>query len=642
MDDIRKLRENCFAVLHKQFKDHTSAGQILSAQCADGSWQDVDYADQNLSKWSLAQHLYRLRFMAAAWSDPEDKLYHSEALGDGICRGIDFWVKEKRECANWWWNDIFVPITTGQIFILGGELLEGEWLEKIMPYLLQGRFKMTGQNRIWCAEAVLLRAILTGDTALIAAARQEIMEEIVYAKKEGIKVDGSFHQHGPQLQFGNYGASYAESVSSLIAYFAGTKWALTRIEPLRHYINNGVKWVIWKDVMDISALGRHIGPDRQTRQRDMIRAAIANMIVSDPKHAAAYKKKPLGNRMFFMSDFMVHRTKNFYVSCHANSVRTYTTETYVNHDNLLGKYLSDGMIQVMRTGKEYFNITGCWDWTRLPGTTTPATPRYTREENRAHGVVVSHNETPEVSHDTYRRLNGESTFTGGVSDGKHYGAMIYTMDLDQVKAHKAVFFADNIIIALGSGISSESPYPVATTVEQSLKIGEIQSGDGWYFHNGIGYSGKNMTLFAGLRKGDWKPTCGGFNEPQPDEKDIFQLTIEHGTNFSGGSYEYAIHPVATAGDMPDRMQSYEVLENSTKLQAVKLQNGTVMAIFHKSGKLGDFYTDTPGVFIIGKKKVHAADPTQKKRIFKFTWDGIIYKVTLPRGEFAGSTVCIDK
>ena len=149
-----------------------------------------------------------------------------------------------------------------------------------------------------------------------------------------------------------------------------------------------------------------------------------------------------------------------------------------------------------------------------------------------------------------------------------------------------------------------------------------------------------MKLFAGLRKGDWEPIWGGYKTPQPDEKDIFQLTIEHGTGVQNGTYEYAIYPDTTVEKMPEMLQSYQVLANSRDLQAVKLKDGTVMAVFHKHGKLGDFSTDSPGIFIIGKKQIYAADPTHKKRVFNLTLKNKTYKVALPGGQFAGSTVSV--
>ncbi|MBR2434992.1 MAG: hypothetical protein IKB22_05920, partial [Lentisphaeria bacterium] len=92
---------------------------------------------------------------------------------------------------------------------------------------------------------------------------------------------------------------------------------------------------------------------------------------------------------------------------------------------------------------------------------------------------------------------------------------------------------------------------------------------------------------------------------------------------------------------PRAIQSYQVLANNESLQAVKLKDRTILAVFHKPGSLGDFSTDAPGVFILRKKRIHAADPTQKKRLFHVKWKGIGHTVKLPRGARAGSTVLLQ-
>lgn len=631
MNDFEKLRYNCASFLQKKYYKLKDTQKFLAEQKKDGSWQDIDYTCQNWAGWRTANHLNRLRTMAAGWSNPESPFYHSEKLGTAIKRGLEYWSKAKRRSPNWWWNEIHVPMTLGHTFILCHDLLkDGPWLNAAMPYLDQAKLGYTGQNRIWVAKGVLFKGILTADEKLIAAAHKSMLSEIAYAKgNEGIRIDGSFHQHGPQLQFGNYGLSYLSSITVLIYYFADTRWALTEIEPFRHFVIGGMKWVLWKDVTDLTAQGRQIWKNTQLAKNKSIRNSIAMLIEKDPKFAAQYKEEPVGNKMFFRSDYMVHRTKNFYASYKANSLHTYPVETYVIGDNRPGRYLSDGVLLVMRSGREYLNIASCWEWNRLPGTTLPALP------------LLKPGKPSEVI-GRLARIKGESTFTGGVSDGRKYGAMIYTMNVDKVKAKKAVFFADKVIIALGCGIDSDSPHPVATTVEQSLLNGKIEKGSGYFYHNNIGYSGKNITLSTGRRKGDWKPIWGAHKKPMPDEKEIFQLTIDHGKNVRNGSYEYAIYPDTLRKNMPEAMKSYKVLANNNTVQAVKLKDNTIMAVFHKAGKLGSFSTDSAGIFIIGTKKIFAADPSQKKTGFDLTLNGKKYKVKLPGGKFAGKTVVLDR
>ncbi len=633
MKAFDKLRRNCSELLQEKYFDQKSVRTFLVGQAGDGSWADIDYHCKNMANWRTSEHLNRLRIMSAGWSSPASPFYQSAELGEGIKRGLEYWSGEWRESTNWWWNQIYVPMAMGHIFILAYDLLkDGPWLNAAMPYIDQATIKYDGQNRIWVAKGVLFKGILTADEKLVKDAHEAILLEIAYGKEAGIRVDGSFHQHGPQLQFGNYGLSYLASITVLVYYFSDTPWALTDIAPLRDFVINGMKWVLWKDVIDISAQGRQIWRDTQTEKKLTIDKSMEKLIEKDTAYADEYKKETLGNRMFFKSDYMVHRTGNFYASYRANSQHTFPVETYVIGDNRLGRYLSDGLLLVMRSGREYFNIAGCWEWNRLPGTTLPAVPL----------VEPGEDAPPKVISFSPARIAGESPYTGGVSDGVKYGAMIYTMNLDKVKANKAVFFADDIIVALGSGIESGSPYPVATTVEQSLLNGSIVRGENYFYHNNIGYSGKNIVLSTVKRKGDWMPLWGGYKNSEPDEKEIFQLTIDHGTSVRDGSYEYAIYPDTALKDMPAAIKSYQVLVNDRIVQAVKLKDNTIMAVFHQKGSLGDFSTDSAGVFIIGHDRIFAADPTQKKDMFELELNGKKYKVKLPEGEFAGSTIAVER
>lgn len=79
------------------------------------------------------------------------------------------------------------------------------------------RIGKTGQNRVWLAGNVIYKALLGGNEAELESARNVIASEIYLTMKEGIQPDYSYHLHGPQLQFGNYGLAYALNM---------TYWAL--------------------------------------------------------------------------------------------------------------------------------------------------------------------------------------------------------------------------------------------------------------------------------------------------------------------------------------------------------------------------------------------------------------------------------
>ena len=109
---------------------------------------------------------------------------------------------------------------------------------------------------------------------------------------------------------------------------------------------------------------------------------------------------------------------------------------------------------------------------------------------------------------------GTCTFTGGVSDGK-YGVMTFKMDDYGVKAQKSWFMFDNEVVCLGSGIGSNVPTDIVTTVNQCHLDGNVWINTGkalrqatqgefafeqapqWIWHDSIAYlfpQGNNIKL----------------------------------------------------------------------------------------------------------------------------------------------------
>ena len=81
--------------------------------------------------------------------------------------------------------------------------------------MMNSSFGMTGQNKVWLAGNVLIRALLQNDWQLAKEARKVIASEITLGQKEGINADWSFHQHGPQQQFGNYGLQKGDGQATI-------------------------------------------------------------------------------------------------------------------------------------------------------------------------------------------------------------------------------------------------------------------------------------------------------------------------------------------------------------------------------------------------------------------------------------------
>lgn len=620
-DDSRELAQRVRAeLLENQPLSDAETGKILHLQRSDGSWEDIDYDSQIRSNWCSGEHMRRTRNLARCWAKPGQKLYHDPKIGDAIRRAVADWCNHKRQSANWWWNEIFVPEAMADTLLLAPELFDRSAREAALGIVRQASFGMTGQNRVWVATIVFKRALLEGDRQTMAKAVAEVTAELRLSDQEGIRPDGSFHQHGRQIQFGNYGSGFLNSISRWTVLLQGTSLEFTpeQWKLLDLLVLDGYQWVLWNGRMDYLASGRQIGKGTLEGKAKGVLSSIQRLASCDPSRRDEYlelmkrnqggRNTLSGNRHFWNSDYMVHRRPDWYASVRMNSIETTPIEDYINWDNALGRYLSDGALLVMVSGDEYRDITACWDWTRLPGTTLPATPILTEKECRERNITSS-GVHPRWTLSRKFRRQGESRFTGGASDGRH-GAAIYSMELDGVRAKKAWFFDDDAIYALGCDISSDSPYPVATTVESSLRNGEIKKGDNWVWHNNIGYVGEGLFVATGVREGDWRYIDGGSKDPRPVQKELFQLTIDHGLKVQNGKYAYTILPAATPEETA-ACKGARVLANNSRLQAVEFADGTRGAVFHEPGQLGDFTADRAGIYLIGEKEYFYADPAAK-------------------------------
>ena len=634
------------------------AKALLASQRPDGTFAGVNYQDDNRSVWQVARHLGNALRLARVWASPKHELYHDDTTGAAVRKAVAWWGKNRPRSSNWWWNDMSVPQTMGNILLLAPELFpKGEVRSNALAVCRQAKFlpRYTGNNRVFIAQNVFRRALLERNVAPLSRAAGIIAEEIRMAPVEnktgwafgGIRADGCYHQHGPQIQFGNYGGEFFSNVGYWSNIWKGTRWQYTpeQWKILRHLAFNGFQWVLWRGEMDLLACGRQLGENAAGGKGRRALVAFRQLRAADPGDKAPYdavlernrtgKNTLIGNRHFWNSDYMVHRRPGWYAAVRMNSVRVRPIEDDTNWDNALGRYFSDGVCLVMRSGKEYANITPCWDWTRLPGTTLPKTPVYTPEESKKRGLRAG-GKPPRWTHSVKFRQIGETEFVGGVTDGIR-GAAVFTMNLDGVTAKKAYFFDTDAIYELGSGISSSSPYPVATTVNSCLLNGPIKRGKNWFHHDGIGYRGEGMTLETGKRTGDWRYLSGGILKPAPVTEELFTLTIDHGMKPKNGSCAFAILPGATPEETANWKRG-KVLANTTACQAVEFHDGTIGAIFHAPGKLGNFETKAPGAFLIRKGQVFVADPSARRSEITIALDGVTRSVKLPGGEEEGRSV----
>ena len=105
--------------LHQKYPTtEEKLSRIRSHFKADGSWDDVNYADKKRSGWEPKVHADRLLELAKLFADPSSKYYQSKEIEAMIRRAMNYWFTTKPVCLNWWYNQIGIPRTMGSAFVL--------------------------------------------------------------------------------------------------------------------------------------------------------------------------------------------------------------------------------------------------------------------------------------------------------------------------------------------------------------------------------------------------------------------------------------------------------------------------------------------------------------------------------------------
>ena len=574
----------------------------LKRQNADGSWPDINYADTRRSGWEPRLHAERALMLARAYNMRGSDCYHSPAVLDAYRRAVNWWADSGPKCRNWWYNEIGMPKTFGDSYMLMRSQLQPGDLSRAVKVLSAARIGRTGQNRVWLAGIVLVRALLEGDAGAAWQARNAILDQVVLGQKEGIQPDWSFHQHGPQQQFGNYGLAFISDMSFYARVLRGTPMALsdTQLGILSGLMNEGYRWIVWHRQMDVGAIGRQFFHNAQQDKAYSVAFAAQNLGLGQfPREG----NDLVGHRHFASSCYTIHRRPTWMASLKMASDSVIGTEL-VNEDNLLGFYLADGATYYYVRGDEYADVFPLWNWHLVPGTTTP---------------VYDGARMPDAVHDDARNHTGR---VWGLTDG---GCGMSAMELNRLGTHarKAWIFADGYVLCLGAGIRSDSVPDLVTCVDQRTARGTLwhkrRSGALLLHHDRTGYiimdnagpaqvsDGARARVEAAVerRRGDWARHMGGYGK-YPAQGKVMQIAIRHdGTRRQPGAYAYVVMPDCTRRDVRsfDPAAEIEILRNDERAQIVRLAAvpGKVWVAAYEPGTYDvggeSIAIDKPGVYV---------------------------------------------
>lgn len=620
----------------------------------DGSWTDINYNDTKRSGWDPRLHPERILEMVKAFMSPGVEYYKSPALEKTIHSAMDYWFKAGLKCSNWYYNEIGVPRTLGTAFILFDEYLTADERVNAVRAMENSKFGMTGQNKVWLAGNVMMRAVLQNDFNLVKQARDIIVSEITKGGTEGIKDDWSFHQHGPQQQFGNYGLAYIYTMSLFSGIFADTSLAFDsrQLEILSNFISDGYQWIIWNGKMDISAMGRQLF-DSAPVHKAMSSAFAANSIGGESAsqfmdNCFTPENNFTGHKHFWQSDYTITRRHDWMASLKMASQRVIGVEA-LNGDNMRGYYMADGAMYIYKDGTEYLDIFPLWDWRRLPG------------------ITAYMDDSPLPMPCKKDKYSNRSNFVGGLSDGIN-GISAMQLRRDGLKADKFWLFADSAIVCLGAGITSDSTLQISTSVEQSWHKGKVlvfqgdkkfefndrtsvQSSNLRILHNGIAYifpnDGAECTVEVARKSGNWHNIMQTYSDKKSSGS-VFSIYMTHGTAPYNASYQYIIMPEATAATLKSfNPDSYKVIRNDKEVQAV-MHNDVCWVSVKSPSELkvssgADMNFLTPGLYRISLKdggvtSVMYSDPTCQLDTVSFLINNEKKLSSLPQGIMKGTEV----
>lgn len=663
-----EMSDQAVVELHQRYPfDLKKIEGYLSSFTEAGMWTDINYEDKKRSGWEPKLHAERILELVKLYHSRQTSYYHSPEVEKVIHKALNYWFTAKPVCLNWWYNQIGIPKTLGTAFILFEEKLTPAEKQQAITVMENAKFGMTGQNKVWLAGNVMMRALLQNDYELVKMARDTIASEIVTGGTEGIKDDWCFHQHGAQQQFGNYGLSFVAGMSFFSGLFSGTSLAFddNQLSILNTLIDKGYRWVIWKGMMDVNALGRqlfHHAPVHKALSLAFAASELGGGESAECKTVAAALLRDnypapavnelTGNKHFWQSDYTIHRRPSWMASIKMASDRIIGVEM-MNGDNMQGYYMADGATYIYKDGKEYLDIFPLWDWRKLPG------------------VTAFEDDAPMPLIKSYRPRN-KGTFVGAVSDGKQ-GMTVMELERAGVKAHKAWICTDDFILCLGAGIQADSNLVVTTSVEQCHKNGDLlfwdkgkwssvhtkqsaPEGEQRFFHDKTGYiiwgNQNEVVAETAERTGRWYDVMQMYT-PQEVKGEVATIYLKHGVAPKQGTYQYLILPEKNKEDVETfNLSDIRILRNDAAVQAVytgKYETCWVAAyqpvqLTVTSGLTLDIRT--PGIYMIYKKEtelyeINYADPTQQRVEAEFELNHKQIRISLPDGSEKGKTASVE-
>ncbi|OLQ85965.1 polysaccharide lyase 8 family protein [Vibrio panuliri] len=431
----------------------------------------------------------------------------------------------------------------------------------------------TGANRTDLAQIHMLRSVLQGNVTQVQESVNLIASTLTIVESgDGFYRDGGLVQHVDYPYIGGYGAVLLETVSKVSYVLSNTdksydlsafNFMYDRIfdtfEPFifKSQLAEGVRgrsssrgWATSrKEAQNIIQSFLRLYPSAPTEYKNKLSRLIKEQLLSPEEQRERYfidfyandfvslaianeqvlgdtelvQRGPLvGNFLFNSMDRVAHRKSDWMFLVSAHSYRTGNYEC-LNGENLKGYRTGDGMTYIYDSDQEqYFNY-----WPMLD----PLLPVGTTEDISITPEDCTQIETGSLKKQNMRWVGGISTrkqdqVSGGIGS---YGMHFFSYD-DSVEIKKSWFMLEDMIVALGGGLTS-SEYDSTKTAVEFRKIKSSAGNkiyiDGVRHPSGltpIDYSGNPKSIFL---EGDIVSSSRGYvflgNDNVKFEKKVKQV-----------------------------------------------------------------------------------------------------------------------
>ena len=627
--DYSMLRSRAAGLLAVSAPDAAETDRLFARLTPEGNFSDIDYHDSRRGSWAPALHWARLNRLA----DARSRLSATQL--NRLADAVDFWNRTEFSWSdNFWHRTIGIPRAAADLLLKLGDRLPPRTVAGCRPIFSDCRLTedSTGQNRAAIAGILVKYGLIYEDAESVRTGCRELLKKLETAEwEEGLQSDFSFHQHGAQLQFGNYGLEYWLLYTFYARLLAGSEFAFPPepLDRLRRYWEEGLRWTLFRKRMDYSACGRQIAQGYPKVKYDEAMQGLQWL----REAAEVQAGEPRGARYFYRSDYLVFRPDDWFFSCRMVSARTIGSEA-VNRENLQCRFQALGCMFLLRSGDEYDRIMPLWDWRSLPGVTAPM------------------DETP-----ADRTFVNSSLLVGGVCDGRNAAAMMAVSDEEGFGARKSVFCFDDAVYFHGSRI--RGTVPVRTTIDSRWYRGPIEAefADGRrqsfttgsrrleqvlrVRHDGLTYffpTPATVTLSVESRSGDWKTLFAEYPS-RPVSGTVFTLQLDHGDRPAEAGYEYGIAP---GREVPP--VRFSAGRDSQTCERPDLDLRYVL--FYRGGQtaLSDgrmVSADRPAALLLRSDRIWLGDPLQKQNtVIRLAVGEISAEVRMPSGTAAGATVAV--